>query len=406
MRPKATQVVNTRSCSHTRETYGYPFRTSSTPNGEELMVHPSQLSNHAAIKVVGADDIVANEREKSTRRQQFLAEVEGEIRHREAEITALRDKRHEARMALCARLGDFGFAYDADSHSITRLSLLSPPEPEAVAPPAPTPIEPFDPTKYGVADPEKHDKSSRLLRGLDVVAWIAVPFLGAFVGYSVGLLAGLPVKASMPVAALSMAFGFALLAGMKASIYSTMYVTSRRAVATGTRGWTVAALVACVLLIAAEAGLGSVAIVRYSQDRALRPEEVLPWGAALLIALCFSTPVLITSLAKGAFDGSSYDDRVGRARREAERYHQEQIEFKRRHEDDLRSRDQAARKRREEALASFQEADEKYRSDDRWKSAMSLYGAIGALDREVIDREKLLAEFRARHFASEEVHVS
>lgn len=369
------------------------------------MVYPTHLTDHAAIEVVGVEDIVANEREKATRRRDHVNETEQEVRRRQAEITSLRDKRHEARMALCGRLGDFGFAYEAESHSIVRLSLLAPPEPAAEAPVMPAVIEPFDPANYGVEDPEKHEKSSRLLKGLDVVSWIAVPFLGAFVGYSIGLLAGLSVKASLPIAVLAMVFGCALLSAMKASLYSTMYVASRRAAAAGHRGWMVSAFVVSCLLILAEAGLGSVAIVRYSQDRALRPDEVLPWGAAMLIALCFSTPVLVTSLAKGAFDGSSYDDRIGRARREAERYHKDRADAVRAQEEALRQRDAAARKRHEDALAAFHEADEKNRNDDRWKSAMSLYGAIGALNKEIDDREARLTDYeisRGHHLAAAE----
>jgi hypothetical protein len=114
----------------------------------------------------------------------------------------------------------------------------------------------------------------------------------------------------------------------------------------------------------------------------------------MLIALCFSTPVLLTSLAKGAYDGATFDDRVGRVRREAERFHREQAEAVRAHEAALRARDEAARARHAEELAAFQEADEKYRTDDRWKSAMSLFGAIGALDKEIADREKRLTDYQ------------
>lgn len=344
--------------------------------------------------VAGADFITHREIERADRRRAHKQETEDSVRTREREIDELRDARHRARLELCARLGDFGFAYDAGDHSITRISLVAPPEPALVAPtPARVP-EPFDPARYGLSSEKPKAFAPRLLKGIDILAWCAVPFLGAFVGYSIGMLAGLPVKAQPAFAWASVLFGAALLATMKGSLYAIVHAAGRRAAATDRRSYVWTALAIAALLVAAEVGLGTTAVVRYSQDRALDPSEVLPVWQAMLVALCFSTPMLVASIAKGWYDGADHDSSAELARNEAERHHKEAAAALREHEAALRRQDEEARSRREKALADFEAANEKYREDDRWKTAMSLYGAIGVFDREIDERESLLKGFK------------
>ena len=340
------------------------------------------------------NSIVRREEERAERKRSHKNDTDEAVRAREAEIDALRTSRHQARLDLCARLGDFGFAYDAGDHSITRISLVAPPDPKLLATvPAAVP-EPFDPLRYGLPSAAPKAFAPKMLKWIDGIAWVAVPFLGAFVGYSIGLLAGLPVKAQLGFALASVLFGAALLATMKGSLYAIVHAAGRRASATDRRSYVWTALAVAVLLVLAEVGLGTTAVLRYSQDRALDPSEVLPVWQALLVALCFSTPMLVASIAKGWYDGADHDSSADRARVEAERHHKETAAALREHEASLRQRDEEARAKAAKALADFEEANAKYREDDRWKSAMSLYGTIGAYDREIDERETLLKGFK------------
>ncbi len=357
-----------------------------------MPIDQEELSDHALVG--GADFITHREIERADRRRAHKQDTEDSIRTREREIDELRDGRHRARLELCARLGDFGYAYDAGDHSITRISLVAPPDPALVAhSPASVP-EPFDPGRYGLSGERPKSFEPKLMKWIDALAWCAVPFLGAFVGYSIGMLAGLPVKSQPAFAWASVLFGAALLATMKGSLYALVHAAGRRAAATDRRSYVWTALAIAAILVFAEVGLGTTAVLRYSQDRALDPSEVLPAWQAMLVALCFSTPMLVASIAKGWYDGADHDPSAERARAEAERHHKETAAALREHEAALRQRDDEVRSRREKALADFEEANAKYREDERWKTAMSLYGAVGVFDREIEERENLLKGFK------------
>lgn len=362
-----------------------------------MPIESDTLPDHAVVPLLenrtGTDILLGPERDRSERLRAHRRDTEDSVQSREREIDALRKERHDARIELCSRLGDFGFAYSAVDHSITKISLVAPPA--ELAEPQPTRVpEPFDPVRYGLPSTPPEAFAPKLLKWIDRLAWCAVPFLGAFVGYSIGLLAGLPVKAQVGFAVASVAFGAALLATMKGSLYAIVHAAGRRAAVTDCRGYVWTALAIALLLVIAEVGLGATAVRRYSEDRALSPEEVLPWLQAILVALCFSTPMLLASVAKGWIDGGEHDSTEAKARAEAERHHRETAAALREHEAELRRRDEEVRARREKALADFEAANERYREDDRWKTAMSLYGAIGVYDREIEEREALLKGFK------------
>lgn len=351
-------------------------------------------SNLDSLTDSDTSTIVRHELERAERRRLHKSDTEDAVHQKEEAIDVLREGRHKARIELCARLGDFGYAYDAGDHSITRISLVAPPEGAILATSPALVPEPFDPNRYGLPPGAPEAFAPKLLKWVDGIAWFAVPFLGAFVGYSIGLLAGFPVKAQIGFALASILFGAALLATMKGSLYAIVHAAGRRSAATDRRGYVWTALGIAVLLILAEVGLGTTAVLRYSQDRALDPSEVLPVWQALLVALCFSTPMLVASVAKGWYDGAEHDSSADRARVEAERHHRETAAALREHEASLRQRDEETRAKAAKALADFEEANAKYREDDRWKTAMSLYGAIGVFDKEIEERENLLKGFK------------
>ena len=339
--------------------------------------------------------LVRHEIERAERRRSHKSETEETVRAREEAINLLRDQRHKARIELCARLGDFGYAYDAGDHSITRISLVAPPDPAILAASPAVVPEPFDPAKYGIAEKSPEAFNPTLLKWIDRIAWCSVPFLGAFVGYSIGMLAGFPVKAEFLKFGLpSVVFGVALLATMKGSLYAIVHAAGRRAAAADRRGYVWTALAIALFLVLAEVGLGATAIRRYSEDQSIDPTDILPWFQTILVALCFSTPMLVASIVKGWSDGAEHDSSADRARVEAERHHKETAAALREHEASLRQRDEEARAKAAKALADFEEANAKHREDDRWKTAMSLYGAIGVFDREIDERENLLKGFK------------
>ncbi|RYG66654.1 hypothetical protein EON77_17235, partial [bacterium] len=239
---------------------------------------------------------VQHELDQTERRESHRRETTGEASRREQELNQLRALRHEARIELSARLGDFGLIYDPETNSLQRPIVADPPPPEPAGMREVPP--PFDPAQYGLPPKEPKTFSPRLLKGLDVLFWIAVPFLGAFVGYSIAKLVGLRVDASYVYAFVAVLFGASLLAAMKAAVYAIYHHAMRHAVARDERSPFVFATLVAALLIAAEAGLGTVAIHRYSVDRSVLPEDVIPFWQAGLIALCFSTPILLTSAFK------------------------------------------------------------------------------------------------------------
>ncbi|RYG38865.1 hypothetical protein EON81_02520 [bacterium] len=339
-------------------------------------------------------DIVRREYQRADRRDRQRQETQEGVQQRQAEIDMLVEQRRKARLELCARLGDFGLVYDAEKHDIVRVGLKDPPRPEPRADKPGTVRDAFDPKNYDIPPKAPDAKEPKLLKWLDALGWVAVPFLGAFLGYSIGLLAGLPVKAQLEFAVASIVFGVFLLAGMKASIYTILHHVSRRAATTGLKVWLGFGWAVVALLIAAEATLGSVAIIRYSQDRAFRPEEVLPWYVALVVAVCFSTPVLIASAVKGGYDGSQHDDDRERMLHEARTHNAAVAKAQQDHEAAQRQLDAESLERHKEALTRFQTEHEKQISNDRWKSAMSLFGAITVLNIELSDAEKRLTSYK------------
>ena len=362
-----------------------------TLDGETVPVRTAASSNGHALSAV------RHETELFSRTEERRREFAGESSRRENELNDLREMRHKARIELSARLGDFGLIYEPETNSLQRPIVADPP------PPAPAEMrqvpEPFDPTRYGLPSQEPKAFAPKLLKGLDIMFWIAVPFLGAFVGYSIAKLVGLRVDASLAYAVVAVLFGAALLAAMKGAVYAIFHHAMRHATARGERAPFVFASIVAGLLIAAEAGLGTVAIHRYSVDRSVAPEDVIPMWQAALIALCFSTPILLTSAFKGWADGREHRDLDDVARADLERYHREKSEAQREHETAHQRRSEEAMRKHDEAVARFEAANERYHDDPRWRTAMSLFGAIATYDIEIAERERLLVEYKGRSAA-------
>ncbi|RYG85634.1 hypothetical protein EON77_05200, partial [bacterium] len=90
---------------------------------------------------------VQHELDQTERRDSLRRETSGEASRREQELNGLRGLRHEARIELSARLGDFGLIYDPATNSLQRPIVADPPPPEPAGMrevPAP-----FDPALYG-----------------------------------------------------------------------------------------------------------------------------------------------------------------------------------------------------------------------------------------------------------------
>lgn len=356
---------------------------------------PALTAGTASERLMIADHraILADQDEVLAKRHGYRTETELEVQRREGELEALRNHRHAARMDLSVALGHFGYAYDPKTNTLVRSEIASPGVP--IPPSAPLPVrEPFDPAKYGLPTQKPGGLSPKLLKWLDGVAWFAVLPLGAFIGYSIGHLAGLRVEAEPMIRNAAVVFGIAILATMKGSLYAIVHHAARRSKMEGRRSIVWLAFAFAALMVAAEAGLGTVAIQKYSEDRALNPSEVLPWYAALLIALCFSTPILVASIVKGWAEGREHDDRTDAAIADAERYHRENAEALRQHEEAQIARNEAARKEHDAALARFEAANAEHRNDPRWQAAMSLFGAISSYDLEIEERKRLLDNYK------------
>lgn len=361
-----------------------------TLDGETVPVRAdSPLNGHGNGHTLAA---VKHEAEQFARRESHRLDTAGETSRRETELNELRETRHAARLELSARLGDFGLIYEPETNSLQRPIVADPPPPE---PPAMREVPArFDPAHYGLPPREPKAFAPKLLKGLDILFWIAVPFLGAFVGYSIAKLVGLRVDASYVYAIVAVLFGAALLAAMKGAVYAIFHHAMRHATAQSQRAPFVFAAVVSGLLIAAEAGLGTVAVHRYSLERSVAPEDVIPIWQAALIALCFSTPILLTSAFKGWSDGREHRDLEDTARIDAERHHRERAEAQREHETAALQRSEEAIRRHDEAIARFQTANDRYHEDPRWRTAMSLFGAVATYDIEIAERERLLTNFK------------
>lgn len=321
------------------------------------------------------------------RHREFHDATQAEVRRYDGKLARLREQAHELRLELVNRLGQFGFTYDPEAHVIVRYNaagtLEAPPLPEA-----PTPPQPYSPPPRAARTPDPDPVWK------EVLPWVAILPLGAFLGYSIGLMAGFDVARNLAFAVGSMVFGITILAMLKLSVGLIARETVRQARRTGSPAPIAMGLAAVVVLVGAEALLAAKAIEHYSLMTALRPEEALPFWACAVIALCFSTPVLAMSVVQGWSKGESYDFQIEGREREARRVHDETERARTDYERKREAHAQEVARLKAAAQRDFDEANQKFAENPHWHAALDLYGQVRVLAHEIAETERLKTNFK------------
>lgn len=325
---------------------------------------------------------LAREQEIAARRSSYQESTREELKPMKERLERIRGQRSGERGELVARLGEFGFTYDPKEHRIVRFqaSAQPEPEPEAVPLPPPAPMPPSEPSPDAL--------SNAIKPWMHVLTWGAIIPLGFFLGYSIGLMAGFDVQRNFTLMAASAAFGMCILACLKVVCAFTMREMTRQARRMDRPGLVAVGIVVVLALLGAELTLAARAIHHYSAMSALRDSDALPLSICLVIAACFSTPVLLMSAMQGWSEGELLDhDREDKLRRDA-RHAQENLEAFQRRTAQLEAHAAAERQRKDEARRTFEEAEKIYAENPRWQSALSLYSMVTIRNQEIEEEEQ------------------
>lgn len=370
----------------------------------------SESSNGNGHVPDGIDAILSANQARTQERRRYLEDTETEIARREGEIEHLRNQRHIARMLLSEKAGLFGYVYDPTNDELTRTTIKDPKVLET-SPPTPESVRaPFNPSEYGIHDsppsiPREKDKSVQILLNVfEAIMWMAVVPLGAFLGYSIGLMAGFPVKNDPNYAIAAALFGVFLLATMKAAVFKLTHLGTRRTQTTGSSAPMALAFAASGVFVAAELFLAANALVRYTSERAqFTDQPPMPLAIAAGVALCFSTPVLLASIVKGWYLGTGYEDEQARRKAErqaalgeAKRHHEAVAAAQKAHEEKLNRRYQDALGQHQAALERFEKSNDDLAQNADWQAVQQFRSAIRNLTQRIEEYEGELKAYSIR----------
>lgn len=365
---------------------------------------------------------------------EFKDRTRQEVKERREKIDGLKGKRQELRLAAANTAGLIGLRYLADSNSYIR--LVSGTDDELVLPDIvqrPDPLTPDEGPALPIAEekaPEEPFIPKDHHRGLgfwlaEMLLWLLVVPVGAFVGVGLATLAGFVWQRNpetiLPIAC---TFGVAIVAGLKL-LLTHLWALVGRQISLRQAHWT-PMVVAVALTLAGcglDAHLGAMALRQYSLARTFREADAMSYGQSFFLALAITTPLLLAAAVRayrhGLAEPGEEDHRRARSERERERWQRRQDRLEaearqreaRREEDRLRHRNELAAKGISEyedqvghsehrfgarrKLEEQREADwAELRSHPEFKCLQGLIGQIGVLDVEIAEHERELTSFK------------
>ncbi|MDQ2985472.1 MAG: hypothetical protein M3R13_01965 [Armatimonadota bacterium] len=375
-------------------------------------------------------------------KKQNLASLDQETRAGLArlsdQVDTMRDEREHAMKAAATHAGNLGFVYNAETNEYVRVvSGLK--EPEMPEPPPPLMLDhaQFQAAADKVEQAER-DAAAELEKRLQpntelpadtekwyrsIPEWAIALLVGAFIGYGLGKITGLPIDQRPILLGLFLTMGAGVIVGLKMLLHK-MWEEYGRSVRRSTASkWLLALFTTLTFAFcAAEAALGANALITYSRRVAFRAEDALSVWIALLIAAAISTPILLFSAFKG------YGKGVRTMTAEDERIQMDAIKSEQRRvvDENLRIRKESATKQLELLQRQF-EADmnakqeahalrlreyenecarkrEDYENERRefehhktapdYEALLSYVGRVNALNVQIADAEKRLSTFK------------
>lgn len=342
--------------------------------------------------------------ERRGERQSFRAETDTKAAEMQLRLDDLRDELRKTRELCCDHAGQIGLVYDASTDEVRKPAMpfepIDPPKREAT----PRTVMPaFDPKAYGVAPrppraPRGWWYQKFWIQAFDWLAWLAILPLGSFLGFSVGMMAGFPVDVRPAWGVAAAVFGVFLLAVMKVAVYEIALIAGRKSVESARRGPLVVGWAIVALFMLAEATLATRAILHYTATQSLSGTSEIPWFVAALAALCFSTPILLTSAYRGHREGTASDDVEARHHDALRAYHDKLERAKREHEAEVKAREAKEEARYESQLREW--AIERAKYEDHvnsldYRTLLKMRSRISVLKTEIAEAETALQAYLA-----------
>jgi hypothetical protein len=309
----------------------------------------ADTSSNGHISRMSPTDLIHDEFAR-TKRGRSDHEIETEQRKRRSldQISELHDERQRAMVLASSHAGNIGLIYDARNNSFSRVVIVDelPPVdfdrpefeaieahtsesdiaalpergggeaiqderplmviPDSERPEMPEFREPAPPTlPERPAMPEPREISDRWERNTfwkSVIAWVASLLVGAFVGFGLLNLTGLPYR--RPGDWLNLygfiAIGIGAIAGMKLLFDAMWHEAGRRkALGISESVYTVACTAVSTIILAVEATLGGEALVYYTRRASFENKGELPLWQMIMLAVAISTANLLYSAFVG-----------------------------------------------------------------------------------------------------------
>lgn len=292
---------------------------------------------------------------------------------------------------MVARLAEFGFTYEPETHEILRFTASQNAHddidevPAPVAPPPP-PVRPAPAVQERPQDGIQPWKVA--------LTWVALAPLGGFLGYSIALMAGFDVKRFPAMAVFGAIFGIFILAILKVTCEGSTFYFAQQARRRGQPNLAWLGLIPVGIMILAELNLAGLAIQHYSRMTAFRSEQALSLWICLVIAMCFSTPVLYFSALMGWVKGDTLDTHEEDRQRLIEADYQRQLEEYRAEKEAHEQRLATAARERAENRAAYLADVNQFRENPRWQSALALYSSLKIRRAQAADLQKRIDSFK------------
>lgn len=267
-------------------------------------------------------------REASEQKQRivdYAVETDNKLKSMQNRLDSLYQERESCMLNAADHAGNIGLVYRAESNDFYRIVNAD------ERPPLPP-----RPERPALPDPVAHPRTmeSRTNHGgslaIEILIWALVVPVGAYIGYGLGTLAGLPMQRYPALLWVAIGIGMGAIAGMKA-LFHVLWKSQGRLKKIGeqtTAGFW-GAMVLTALMCATEASLGGVALRLYSERTSFDASDALPYPTAVLLAVAVSTATLIVSAVKAYHDGQvnlSVEDQARAQYQKDVRERQEQLE--------------------------------------------------------------------------------
>lgn len=341
--------------------------------------------------------------ERKGERQAFRTETELKTTEIERQLETLKEDLRQTRELCCDHAGQLGLVYDAATDDVRKPAMpQAPAEPPKREPPPPSVMPAFDPRAHGLAPrPPKQPRGwwyqKFWVQAFDWLAWLAIVPLGAFLGFSVGLMAGFPVDVRPAWGIAAAVFGLFLLGVMKVAVYEIALIAGKKSIESARRGPIVTGWCIVGVLMLAEATLATRAILHYTSTQNLSGQSDIPWFVAALAAMCFSTPILLTSALRGHREGTASDDVEARHLDALRAYHEKLERAKATHDAEVRAqqdREDAEYRARLEQWEADRAKYEEHTNSLDYRTLLKLRGRVSVLKTQIEETERELNNYK------------